>query len=60
MAVHLAVAVDIFDGALFCAVHLHCNKVILDFINHRQTGIITAIFKGTPTEVVQHRGNTVI
>ena len=36
------------------------NKAILNLVKHRKTRVISAIFKGTPTEVTQHRRNAVV
>ena len=35
-------------------------KAILYFVKHREARVIATVFKGAPTEVAQHRRNTII
>ena len=48
------------NGTLEIWLHGHGNEIILNLIKHRKTRVISAIFKGTPTEVTQYRRNTVV
>ena len=54
-----AVASDLL-GPLKIWRHRHCNKAILYFVKHREARFIATVFKGAPTEVAQHRRNTII
>ena len=48
------------NGTLEIGRHGHGNEAILNLIKHRKTRVILAIFKGTPTEVIQRRRNAVV
>ena len=48
------------SGTLEIRWHRHCNKAVLYFVKHREMRVLAVIFEGAPTEVTQHRRNSIM